>query len=125
MKIVKRQENPSELSIRTFLINKEKPSGRRNHCLPILRTLSISDKGHSIIVMPYLQEWYDPKFKTIGKGVQSFKEMLEGLQFIHGHRVPHHDGGFTNIMMDATQMHGLGSLHPHEKDRKYDFPDRA
>ncbi|PBK97525.1 hypothetical protein ARMGADRAFT_1060698 [Armillaria gallica] len=80
---------------------------------------------HVIIVMPYLQQWYYPKFRTVGEGVQFFGEMLEGLQFIHENHVAHRDGGFTNFMMDASQMYGPEGVHPHERDKKYDFSGRA
>ncbi|KAK0439751.1 hypothetical protein EV421DRAFT_2020583 [Armillaria borealis] len=35
------------------------------------------------------------------------------------------DGGFTNIMMDATSMYGPDSFHPDQMDLKYDFSSRA
>lgn len=35
------------------------------------------------------------------------------------------DGGFTNFMMDASQMYGPEGVHPHERDKKYDFSGRA
>ncbi len=37
----------------------------------------------------------------------------------------HSDGGFTNIMMDATSMFGPDSFHPDQIDLKYDFSSRA
>ncbi|KAK0464337.1 uncharacterized protein EV420DRAFT_1037382 [Desarmillaria tabescens] len=126
MKIIRHEDNPKELAIGTFFTSEEKSSDHRNHCVPILRTLPIPDEeGHVIIVMPYLRPWYDPKFKTIGEGVQFFREMLEGLQFIHENNVAHRDGGFTNIMMDATHMYGPDSFHPRDRKLKYDFSGRA
>ncbi|KAK0464360.1 uncharacterized protein EV420DRAFT_1038122 [Desarmillaria tabescens] len=143
MKRIKHENNPNELAIGTLLTSEERSLDRRNHCVPILRTLHIpGEEGHVIIVMPYLRPWYDPKFKTIGEGIQFFREMLEvgylvdisreysirsfqGLQFIHHNHVAHRDGGFTNIMMDATSMYGPDSFHPRETDQKYDFSGRA
>ncbi|KAK0188107.1 hypothetical protein F5146DRAFT_1226443 [Armillaria mellea] len=126
MKIIRQKENPFELVIGTLLTSEEKSLDSRNHCVPILQTLPIPDQdGHVIIVMPYLQQWYHPKFRTVGEGIQFFGEMLEGLQFIHENHVAHRDGGFTNIMMDASQMYGPEGFHPHERDKKYDFSGRA
>ncbi|KAK0201961.1 hypothetical protein DFS33DRAFT_1442824 [Desarmillaria ectypa] len=112
MKIIRHEDNPDELAIATFLTSEEKSSDRRNH-------------WHVIIVMLYLRPWYDPKFKTIGEGVQFFREMLEGLQFIHDNNIAHRDGEFTNIMMDASQMYRPDSFHLQERDLKYDFSSRA
>ncbi|KAK0487589.1 hypothetical protein IW261DRAFT_1328703, partial [Armillaria novae-zelandiae] len=126
MKIIRQKENPFELVIGTLLTSGEMSSDPLNHCVPILRTLPIPDQdGHVMIVMPYLQQWYHPKFRTVGEGVQFVSEMLEGLQFIHQDHVAHHDGGFTNIMMDASQMYGPEGFHPHERDKKYDLSGRA
>lgn len=78
MKRIKQENFPNGLAIVTFLTSEEKSSDRRNHCVPILRILPVpNEEGHAIIVMPYLRPWYDPKFKTIGEGVQFFREMLE------------------------------------------------
>ncbi|PBK75022.1 hypothetical protein ARMSODRAFT_1080674 [Armillaria solidipes] len=126
MKLIMQENEPNELEIATFLTSEEKFSDRRNHCVPILRLLPVpNEEGHVIIVMPYLRPWYDPKFKTIGEGVHFFREMFEGLQFIHHNRVVHYDGGFTDIMMDATSMFGPDSFHPDQMDLKYDFSSRA
>ncbi len=78
MKIIMQETDPNELEIVTFLTSEEKSSDCHNHCVPILRILPVpNEEGHVIIVMPYLRPWYDPKFKTIGEGVQFFREMLE------------------------------------------------
>ncbi len=78
VKIIMQENDPNELEIAAFLTSEEKSSDRRNHCFPILRILPVpNEEGHAIIVMPYLRPWYDPKFKTIGEGVQFFREMLE------------------------------------------------
>ncbi|PBK75025.1 hypothetical protein ARMSODRAFT_502494 [Armillaria solidipes] len=126
MKMIVHDESPDELAIGTFLSSGERSSDNRNHCVPILRTLPIPDReGQVIIVMPHLRAWYDPRFKTIGEGMQFFKQMLEGLQFLHENHIAHCDGGFTNIMMDCSQMYGPESFHPQEQDMKYDFSARA
>ncbi|KAK0188125.1 hypothetical protein F5146DRAFT_742893 [Armillaria mellea] len=114
------------IRIGTFLRSGERSSDNRNRCVPILRTLPIPDReGEVIIVMPHLRAWYDPRFKTIGEGMQFFKEMLEGLQFLHENHIAHCDGGFTNIMIYCSQMYGPESFHPQEQDMKYDFSARA
>ncbi|SJL07669.1 uncharacterized protein ARMOST_11019 [Armillaria ostoyae] len=122
LKLIRHLENPHELEIGTFLVKSLDP---RNHCVPILRELPVPDMdNHTIIVMPYLRPWHDPPFKTIGEGVQFFKEMLEALQFLHQQNIAHRDGGYTNIFMDATDMFP-DSFHPQRRDLKYDYSGPA
>ncbi|KAK0188109.1 hypothetical protein F5146DRAFT_1123696 [Armillaria mellea] len=53
----------------------------------LLRHIPSQEKeGH---IIPYLRLSHDPKFKTIGEGVQFYREMLKGLQSIrHNHICP-------------------------------------
>ncbi|PBK97492.1 hypothetical protein ARMGADRAFT_1060679 [Armillaria gallica] len=118
LKLIRHLENPHKLEIGTFLVKSTDP---RNHCVPILRELPVPDmENHTIIVMLYLRPWHDPPFKTIGEGIQFFKEMLEALQFLHQKNIAHRDGGYTNIFMDATDMFP-DSFHPQRRDLKYDY----
>ncbi|SJL07665.1 uncharacterized protein ARMOST_11015 [Armillaria ostoyae] len=104
MKIIMQETDPNELAIATFLSSEEKSSDRRNHCVPILRILPVpNEEGH-----------YCGATST-----------TMGLHFIHHNHVAHHDGGFTNIMMDTTSMFGPDSFHPDQIDLKYDFSSRA
>ncbi|KAK0487593.1 hypothetical protein IW261DRAFT_1603633 [Armillaria novae-zelandiae] len=122
LKLIRHLENPLGLEIGTFIVTSSDP---RNHCVPILRELSVPDMdNHTIIVMPYLRPWHDPLFKTIGEGVQFFTEMLEALQFLHQQNITHRDGGYTNIFMDATDMFP-DSFHPQRRDLKYDYSGPA
>ncbi|KAK0504165.1 hypothetical protein EDD18DRAFT_1316688 [Armillaria luteobubalina] len=122
LKLIRYLENPHELEIGTFLAKSSDP---HNHSVPILRELPVPDMdNHTIIVMPYLRRCYDPPFKTIGEGVQFFKEMLEALQFLHQQNIAHRDGGFTNILMDATNMFP-DKFYLQRRDLKYDYSGPA
>lgn len=76
MKFINHQENPGELAIATFFTSEEKSSDCHNHCSPFFEYSPFQTKK-CIIVMPYLRSRYDLKFKTVGEGVQFFKEMFE------------------------------------------------
>ncbi|KAK0244052.1 hypothetical protein EDD85DRAFT_1017805 [Armillaria nabsnona] len=106
MKIIRHEDNPDELAIATFLTSEEKSSDHRNHCVPILRILSVPDEeGHVIIVMPYLCLVTIPSSKPSVKGFGSSERCFRDSNSF-GNDVVHRDGGFTNIMMDATSMYG-------------------
>ncbi|KAK0244053.1 hypothetical protein EDD85DRAFT_1017806 [Armillaria nabsnona] len=104
MKIIMQETDPNELEIATFLTSEG----------------NFSPRIAIIIASPFFE--YSP-FQT--KKGMSLSEMFEGLQFIHHNHVGHYDGGFTNIMMDATSMFGPDSFHPDQMDLKYDFSSRA
>ncbi|KAJ4499790.1 hypothetical protein C8R41DRAFT_608063 [Lentinula lateritia] len=55
--------------------------------------------------MPWLRDVMDPRFRTIGEAIQFFKEMIEGLQYMHENNVAHRDCARNNMGMDANSMY--------------------
>nr|GAT59158.1 predicted protein [Mycena chlorophos] len=83
-----------------------------NHCVPILEFLHPPNEPTiTIIVMPLLRAYDSPRFDTFGEAVEFFRQMFEGLQFMHQHGIAHRDCNSNNIMMDATPMYPHG-FHP-------------
>jgi serine/threonine protein kinase len=96
---------PDEPSLGLFFSTEPRASDVRNHCVPIYEVLqSPTDTDRSILVMPLLRLHDDPRFDTIGEGVEFLRQIFQGLSFMHFHQVAHRDIGKLNIMMDATPL---------------------
>jgi len=62
----------------------------RNHCIPIYEVLDLpEDSQRCILVMPLLRAYNDPRFKSVGEAVEFFRQIFEGLQFMHQCHVAH------------------------------------
>ncbi|KII93045.1 hypothetical protein PLICRDRAFT_377913 [Plicaturopsis crispa FD-325 SS-3] len=110
---IKRLDRASdEAEIAKFLSSPALRSNLYNHCVPILDTFPDPVKpGRSYLVMPLLRQFNDPEFTSVGEAVDFVRQTLEGLCFMHEHRVAHLDCATFNIMMDATDIYPQG-WHP-------------
>ncbi|KAJ3475559.1 hypothetical protein NLI96_g11760 [Meripilus lineatus] len=101
---MKRMNDGLEKEIATYFSTEPLASHPRNHCVPVYEVLRVPDaKGKDdevIIVMPLLRPFDDPRFKSVGEAVEFFRQIFEGLQFIHQCNVAHRDCTYLNIMMD-------------------------
>ncbi|OSD00970.1 kinase-like protein [Trametes coccinea BRFM310] len=85
---------------------------RANHCVPILDVLpDPHDPALTLMVMPYLRPCNDPEFGTVGDVIEFVDQTLEGLVFMHRHRIAHRDIAMANVMMDAKAIYP-GGHHP-------------
>ncbi|KAJ7140477.1 kinase-like domain-containing protein [Mycena crocata] len=110
LKKVKKDQHPYEVEIGSFLTVLGR--SRANHCVPILHTLQPPNEDNlAIIVMPLLRRFDEPRFETIGEGVEFFRQIFVGLQFMHHHHVAHRDCNSNNIMMDGQHLFPHGT-HP-------------
>lgn len=85
-------------------------SNPKNHCIPTTILDVPDEEDTQLLVMPLLQSWEQPKFNTIGEVVDFFRQVFEGLQYMHTNGVAHRDCKYNNILMDPT---GLYSVLPH------------
>ncbi|OSD07008.1 hypothetical protein PYCCODRAFT_1449738 [Trametes coccinea BRFM310] len=96
---------PHEIEISRFLSSPALAKDPRNHCVPVYDVLSVPDNDDlKLLVMPLLHEFYSPKFLTVGEAVECCRQIIEGMQFMHSHRVAHRDCGLLNIMMDPKPL---------------------
>ncbi|KAI0669469.1 kinase-like domain-containing protein [Trametes maxima] len=115
LKVVKK--NSQEVHIAQFLSSLEHPT---NHCVPISDVLDDPlDASMSLLVTQYLRPWNDPEFLVLGDVVDFVVQMLEGLAFLHSHRVAHRDIASVNTMMDGRALYP-GGHHPIWRDRSLD-----
>ncbi|KAF9259072.1 hypothetical protein L218DRAFT_875614, partial [Marasmius fiardii PR-910] len=88
----------------------------RNHCACCLEILSVPrdiepESESVLLVLPFLTRWHEPDFITVGEALDFFKQLCEGLQFLHNHRIAHNDIKFNNIMMDSRPLYDR-PIHP-------------
>ncbi|KAJ3931327.1 MAG: kinase-like domain-containing protein [Lentinula lateritia] len=115
----------AEENIASFFSNKEHNTDSRNHCIRVLEVLPVpGNDDEKILVMPWLRDVMDPRFRTIGEAIQFFKEMIEGLQYMHENNVAHRDCARNNMGMDANSMY-TRQYHPIEPKKRYNWSGRA
>jgi len=105
LKRVSKSLHPYEVEIAEFFSTAPRASDPLNHCVPIHEILQDPmDPDIQILVMPFLRSHYNPPFETVGEIVEFFRQVFEGLQFMHAHRVAHRDCMVMNIMMDPKPL---------------------
>ncbi|KAJ8474870.1 hypothetical protein ONZ45_g15805 [Pleurotus djamor] len=121
LKRVNKSRHPYEAEIGQFFSTGSLSKDPRNHCVPIYDVLQCpNDETTIILVMPMLKEWYRPAFDTIGEAVEFFRQIFEGLQFMHANNVAHRDVAYFNILMDARTLY-IDRYHPFSPFYKLDM----
>ncbi|KAJ3748356.1 kinase-like domain-containing protein [Lentinula detonsa] len=119
----------SEDQIATLFSNDAHNSDPHNHCVRIIEVLPVSEGNEKILVMAWMREIMDPRFRTVGEAVQFLKEMVEscsveGLQYMHQNNVAHRDCSMNNMAMEANAMY-TRQYHPVRPKKRYDWSGRA
>ncbi|KAI0786602.1 kinase-like domain-containing protein [Abortiporus biennis] len=103
--IVADYHNPQEIPINEYFSSAPLASDPRNHCVPLYDVLKVPDtEWDYILVYPYLCPADYPMFSTIGEAVEFFRQLIEGVQFMHHHDVAHRDIMMLNTMMDPAPV---------------------
>ncbi|KIM75909.1 hypothetical protein PILCRDRAFT_45466, partial [Piloderma croceum F 1598] len=125
MKRIHPSDHPYEVDIGTYLSSEPLVSDPRNHCVPIYDVIKVPDDGGAVlVVMPMLRRYASPRFDTFGEVIDYFKQVFEGLQFMHEHHIAHRDCSGRNIMMDGKDLFPDG-YHPISNNRKRDYSGKA
>ncbi|KAG9308566.1 kinase-like domain-containing protein [Chiua virens] len=112
LKRIKRERHPYEADIALYFSSDDLASHPANHCVPVYEVFTLNAEDDTfIMVMPLLRPYIDPSFDTIGEAVECFRQLFEGLQFMHKHHVAHRDCMNKNIMLDPTDLYPE-SFHP-------------
>ncbi|RPD57474.1 hypothetical protein L227DRAFT_594628 [Lentinus tigrinus ALCF2SS1-6] len=105
LKLVKHSINPYEVDISTMFSTEPLASDPRNHCVPVYETLnSPLNEDDMFLVIPFLRRYNAPRFYTVGEAVECFRQLIEGLQFMHQNCVAHRDIMTLNVMMDPLPL---------------------
>ncbi|KAJ7782445.1 kinase-like domain-containing protein [Mycena maculata] len=113
--------HPDEIPIGVWFSQEPQASSPSNHCVPILDVLDIPDiPNKRIIVMPFLSSYDKPRFDTFGEAIEFFRQIFQGLQYMHKNNVAHRDCNALNIMMDAKPLYPV-PYHPTQQKRRRDW----
>ncbi|OCH84656.1 hypothetical protein OBBRIDRAFT_808083, partial [Obba rivulosa] len=125
IKKVKTSLHPFEVDITSHFSSDPLVSDSRNHCVPLYEVLDDpDDQNIKLMVMPFLREFGDPRFETIGEAVEFFRQVFEGLQFMHHNGVAHRDCMDLNIMMDLKPLYP-NLFHPVAQNFNRDYKGQA
>ncbi|KAG6823079.1 hypothetical protein H0H92_011475, partial [Tricholoma furcatifolium] len=120
IKWVETLETPAEIPIGKLLFS-ERLASSRNRCMPYLDVIEPSESPDAaFIVMPYLLSTEDVPFETIGEAVEFFRQIFEGLEFMHENNIRHGDCKYDNIMADAVHLYKTPP-HPFNSGQTLDF----
>jgi len=101
-----------EIDIGRFVAREEFATDPRNHCSPLLDVIDIPDAPEEKILV---FQWYLPAnlpdFETVGESIEFFRQVLEGLEWMHAHHIGHLDCCIRNIMMHCPGIFPKGT-HP-------------
>ncbi|GLB37865.1 putative expressed protein [Lyophyllum shimeji] len=116
---------PQEITVGRHLSSEPLASNPRNRCVPILDVIQPPEGAETaFVVMPFLFESEFVPFETVGEAVEFFRQLFQGLQFMHENNVVHGDCKYDNIMAD---LGGLFDSPPHPcwPRMKRDFTGRT
>ncbi|KAI5889138.1 uncharacterized protein SCHCODRAFT_02548782 [Schizophyllum commune H4-8] len=125
LKCISKTLHPHEASISALLSSPPLRLDPTNHCVPVYDVLH--PPGHEdfvIIVMAFCRQFDNPRFDTVGEAVEFFRQVFEGLQFMHRNGIAHRDCIDLNIMMDATPLYDH-PYHPRRPELRRDFRGKA
>jgi len=80
IKLVYKEEHPTEREVMDYLSSEAFLKDKRNHCIPlleVLRPLGDDNIKLEMFVMPYARPIETPPFDTVGEVVQCVRELLE------------------------------------------------
>ncbi|KAG8921539.1 hypothetical protein FRC01_000196 [Tulasnella sp. 417] len=126
------KKDSPEVEIGQYLSSEELRNNPRNHCLPVLEVLrNEDDPEHVLLVMPWLRRIDSPEPASVRECVDFVQQTLEGLTFMHEHKVAHRDCAWGNIMMDGRRLYPQGwhpqqwGFYPNGKVMRGDEPSRT
>ncbi|KIK71987.1 hypothetical protein PAXRUDRAFT_181501, partial [Paxillus rubicundulus Ve08.2h10] len=124
LKRINKSEHPYEVDIGLYFASESLSSQPANHCVPFYEVLALDDDDTLIIVMPLLRIYTNPAFDTFGETVECFRQLFEGLRFMHQHHVAHRDCMSRNLMFDPSDLYP-DSFHPMETSLRRDYSGPA
>ncbi|KAG6884141.1 hypothetical protein C0993_000978 [Termitomyces sp. T159_Od127] len=105
LKEIEIDSNPEEIPIGKLFSSETLAKHPKNHCVPFLDVIEpFEGSGLAFVVMPYLLKTVNPPFETIGEVVAYFRQIFEGLEFMHNNHVSHGDCKADNFMGDTVSL---------------------
>ncbi|RPD55425.1 hypothetical protein L226DRAFT_514269 [Lentinus tigrinus ALCF2SS1-7] len=121
LKQVNKSFFPTEEDLVCFFSQEPLASDPHNHSVPVYEVLHFPrDEDVIFLVMPHLMRIQECKFATVGEALECFRQVFEGLHFIHSHLIAHCDLHLLNVLMDPAPLFS-DIPHPGYPKRSYDF----
>ncbi|KAH0588662.1 hypothetical protein J132_02198 [Termitomyces sp. J132] len=121
LKEIKTNTNKYEIPVSKFFSFGALATHPKNHCVPVIEVIDPPEGSQSaFIVMPYLLNTHHPPFQTIGEVVDFFRQIFEGLEFMHVNNVVHGDCKFNNFMANTLPLFKFPP-HPSNLYMRYDY----
>jgi len=116
---------PNEIIVGKHFAAEPLASDPKNHCVPVLDIIYPREGSNiAFMVMPLLYDTEFAPFQTVGEVVELFRQIFEGLQFMHKNNVLHGDCKWNNIMADTLSLFDF-TPHPCDPWMKLDFSGRT
>ncbi|KAL4244500.1 Protein kinase-like domain superfamily protein [Abortiporus biennis] len=100
--------HPHEADITRYFSTEPVKSHPQNRCVPLLDMFEVPDLTGAdrtiIMVFPFLRYLDNPRMKSVGEAMECFRQIFEGLQFIHDCHIAHRDMMDINILMDPRPI---------------------
>ncbi|KAG6891261.1 hypothetical protein C0995_008513 [Termitomyces sp. Mi166 len=123
LKAIHRVRSADEIPVGK-LLSSERLASPRNHCIPYLEVIDPPEGSEeAFLVLPLLVTTERAPFETIGEAVEFFRQIFEGLEFMHEHNIAHEDCKYNNIMADSQHLFDAPP-HPFRNIMKRDFTGR-
>ncbi|KAF9457848.1 kinase-like domain-containing protein [Collybia nuda] len=114
------KSSTNELAIGRLFSSSPHNSHKSNHCVPLHDVLVHPDEDSVFLVNPLLTDWDEPKLETIGEVVEFFRQLFEGLEYMHNQGVAHNDVKFDNVMVDPRPLYDE-PFHPTDPTMSQDY----
>ncbi|CAK5280693.1 unnamed protein product [Mycena citricolor] len=112
LKWTSRARHPYEVQIASLFSSPELQKNPQNHCVPIFEIFPDPlDDDKDIVVMARMVVFCDAPWRTIGEVVDCFRQLFEGVQFMHENFVAHRDCALLNFVVDPSKLYPQG-FHP-------------
>ncbi|KAI0044688.1 hypothetical protein FA95DRAFT_1496667 [Auriscalpium vulgare] len=111
---------PEEIEITQLLSSEEYRRHPKNHCIPVLETKRLKELSETLLVLPRMRPYDNPRFRTLGEVVAFATQIIEGLELMHELHIAHRDCTGQNIVLDPSGMYP-NSFHPIKMNRSKNF----
>ncbi|KAI0040925.1 hypothetical protein FA95DRAFT_1646111, partial [Auriscalpium vulgare] len=113
-------KTPEEIETTKLFSSDEYRRNPNNHCLPLVETKRLEELSMTLVVLPRMRPYNNPRFRTFGEVVAFATQIIEGIEFMHELHIAHRDCTGQNIVLDPSGMYPK-SFHPVKMNRSKNF----